>query len=1352
MMLSELVGDCPEITAVRDTIARLLRRHSGSRRPPPVLILGETGTGKGLVARELHRAGPRAAGPFVNVNCAAIPAALVEAEMLGFERGAFTDARHAKPGLFEAAHHGTIFLDEVGLLPEGIQGKLLKVIEEREVRRLGSTRSEPVDAWIVAATSEDLLAATREHRFRADLYHRMAVFTIWLPPLRERGRDVLLLAEDFLNRACAEYELPPKRLSDDARDALLEYPWPGNVRELANVMERVALLSEAPEVTVGTLGLPAAARLPEAPAPPAPPRLSDLEGEVERARLLEVMTRTRWNISRAAAALEVPRNTLRYRLEKHGLRPSDARAGRRSLSLGSAGTRPAPGSGVRWQRRRLSIIRAVLTVEFGAADSPAQANRPLDLLVEKLRSFGGRIEELGHRGVLAAFGVESVEDAPMRAGLAAMAIQRAATREIERFGVKLALHVGPVALGQLGDTTVLELEGKREAWALLDELLLRAEPDCVLVSGAAVPFLERRFDLTPVAPTFLGQPAYRLGRFEATGLRHGGRLALFVGRWTELTVLQRRLDAVRQGGGQVVSIAGDAGIGKSRLLYEFRQDLIRRGVRCLEGRCLSYAETVPYFPVLDLIRATCGLTDGDSSEAMSDKVRAALSVLGLDESTAAPVVLQLLDPGPLADGSPGLVPEQMKVRALEILREIVLRQSAQCPLAVIVEDLHWMDKTSEEYLASLVDAVGTASVLIVTTYRPGYRPPWTGKSYCTHLDLRPLALDDSRTLVRSVLRSAATERRLEELIVARGEGNPFFLEELARRMWELEQEGRELTHVVPETVEEVLLARTHRLSPAERSLLQEAAVIGRDVPLAFLQAVTDMPAEELRDGLATLRAGEFLLETGPGTEPGYTFKHALTHDVAYASLPPERCRALHARTLVALERLQGDRVAERVEEFAHHALRGDLREKAVEYLRQAGRKAAGRSALQDARARFEQALDVLETLPENPSTLEQAFEIRLELRPVLSLVGEVRQTLELMREAEVVAERLKDDRRRGRVCALVTNVHSQLAELDEAIVTGTRALQIAGRLGDASLRIPTTTYLEQAHYYRGEYQRVVDLAAGNLAALPAECVYEHFGLPAPASVYDRWLLVLSLAELGQFAEASRYEAELIRLAVPTQHAYTVFGAHFGAGRLHLIRGEWAEARSLLERASAALRHGKVVLPLPLGVASAAWALAQLGEASDALDRVQEGEELLERVAARGIVGFRGLVEHSLGRACLLLRRLDEAQRLAERAVQSCPSQPGFAAHGHHLLGDVATHPDRFEAARGEAHYRAGLALAERLGMRPLVAHCHLGLGRLYRRAGRSQPGRDHLTVAATMYRELRMAYWLEEAETDPGPL
>src|SRR6266705_5674293 len=213
-----LIGESPGLVAVRRQVEQLLRPHSETRRLPPVLILGETGTGKGLLARAIHDEGPRAAGPFVAVNCAAIPETLLEAELFGFEQGAFTDARHAKAGLFQTAHRGTLFLDEIGLLPESLQAKLLTVLEDPAVRRLGSTRTEAVDVWIITASSEDLKAGAGRRRFREDLFHRLAVVTLGLPPLRERGQDILALAEHFLAHACVDYGLVPKTLTEDARE------------------------------------------------------------------------------------------------------------------------------------------------------------------------------------------------------------------------------------------------------------------------------------------------------------------------------------------------------------------------------------------------------------------------------------------------------------------------------------------------------------------------------------------------------------------------------------------------------------------------------------------------------------------------------------------------------------------------------------------------------------------------------------------------------------------------------------------------------------------------------------------------------------------------------------------------------------------------------------------------------------------------------------------------------------------------------------------------------------------------------------------------------------------------------
>jgi len=329
----------------------------------------------------------------------------------------------------------------------------------------------------------------------------------------------------------------------------------------------------------------------------------------------------------------------------------------------------------------------------------------------------------------------------------------------------------------------------------------------------------------------------------------------------------------------------------------------------------------------------------------------------------------------------------------------------------------------------------------------------------------------------------------------------------------------------------------------------------------------------------------------------------------------------------------------------------------------------------------------------------------------------------------------------------MTNSHALLGELDEALVAGARGLEVAGRLGDLRLRILTTTYLEQAHFYRGDYEKVIELARDNLAALPVDPVY-GLGTTVPASVYDRQWLVAGLAQLGRFAEAAEYEVEAIRLATPTQHAHTIGLAYNSASMIYPLKGDRVKARPLIEYGIAVVRAANVFVLLAPAVASSAWVLAQFGDEREALSRLREGEQLVEGLVAKGFVGNLSRVYHDLGCACLLLGRLDEARSLGDRALEFSPRHRGFAAHALHLLGDIATHPGRFDAETGEAHYRRALALAEPRGMRPLIAHCHLGLGKLYRRTDKRDQAREHLTAATTMYREMDMQFWLEQAEAE----
>jgi class 3 adenylate cyclase/tetratricopeptide (TPR) repeat protein len=1009
---------------------------------------------------------------------------------------------------------------------------------------------------------------------------------------------------------------------------------------------------------------------------------------------------------------------------------------------------------------------------------PEDAQRLLDpaihIMMDAVHRFEGTVNQVLGDGIMALFGAPIAhEDHAARACYAALAMQAAMqdyTEEVRRsrgltLRIRVGLNSGEVVARTIGNDLHMDYSAVGQTTHLASRLEQMADPGRVILTASTLRLVEGLVlvnDLGSVAVKGLTDPVevYELTgastikrRLQATVARG---LTKFVGRDTEIEALNQALEQAGAGHGQVVAAVGEAGVGKSRLVYEFTHSHRTQGWLVLESASVSYGKTTPYFPVMDLLKRYIHLEDGDDPRTIQAKVSGRILTLDSSLEETIPALLFLFEALPEDSPFLQLTPAQRRQRTLGGLKRIVLRESQVQPLLLVFEDLHWMDSETQAFLDSLVEALPTAQLLLLVSYRPEYQHGWGSKAFYTQLRLDPLPPESADAFLATLLGDDPCLEPLKKLLIARTEGNPFFLEESVRTLVETQvlignagayRLAQALPTIrVPATVQAILAARMDRLPEDEKRLLQMAAVIGTEVPFPLLHAIAEMPEDPLHCGLAHLQAAEFLYETNLYPERVYTFKHALTQEVAYGSLLQERRRGLHASIVAAIERLHAERLTEQIERLAHHALRGEMREKAVSYLRQAGIKAVAQSALPDAQGWFEQALGVLAALPESVSTLEQGFESRLELRTVLSGLGEIRLELERLREAEALAERSNDDRRQGRVCAFMTIVHTQLGELEEALVAGTRALEIAGRLGDLRLRLLATTYLGQAHYVWGDYHRVVELATDNLAALPADWVYEHCGLPLPVSIYCRYWLVQSLAELGRFPEATAYEAEMLRLAEPTQHATIVGRVHFAAGRLHLHKGDWAPARAHFDRAIAAYRTGHIGLSLPHAVAASAWVLAQVGEASQALTRLQEAEQLLGRQTARGGVQQHGADYRILGRAALRLGRRDEAQCLGDLALQYSPSHPGFAAHALHLLGDIATHPERFDAERGEAYYRQALALAEPRGMRPLVAHCHHGLGRLYAQTGRAEQARAALTTTSDLYRTMDMTFWLPQAE------
>jgi tetratricopeptide (TPR) repeat protein len=477
----------------------------------------------------------------------------------------------------------------------------------------------------------------------------------------------------------------------------------------------------------------------------------------------------------------------------------------------------------------------------------------------------------------------------------------------------------------------------------------------------------------------------------------------------------------------------------------------------------------------------------------------------------------------------------------------------------------------------------------------------------------------------------------------------------------------------------------------------------------------------------------------------YAFKHGLTYQVAYGSLLLDQRRALHARTVDALAALWPDRLNEHLERLAYHAVRAEAWDAALGYLRQAGAKALSRSANREAAIHFEQALAAFSHLPESRATAEQAIDLRFELRQALQPLGEHQRVLDYLREAEMSASTCNDRRRLGWVSVYLTQYRAWNGDLERAAETGERALTIGSALGDFGLQVVANFFLAQASFTSGDFRRAKDHCRRNIAVLSGGLLRERFGLTGLPSVLSFAYLARCAGELGEFAEGTIHATEAIKIAEDVGQPYSLITACTEMARLTIIRGDIARAAPWAERAFELCETANLPFLFP-------HAAAAIGSTYIRRGRIAEALSLLERAVKqtwtpRAWIFVR---ETPLAEAYLFAGQLDEAYAVALKALAIARDYriPGQEAWVLHLLGDIASRRAPPEANEARARYGDALALAEELGMRPLVAHCHLGLGKLYRRTDKREQAQEHLATATTMYREMGMTYWLEQAEAE----
>lgn len=929
-------------------------------------------------------------------------------------------------------------------------------------------------------------------------------------------------------------------------------------------------------------------------------------------------------------------------------------------------------------------------------------NRLFEQVLEIVHRYTGTVNQFLGDGFMALFGaplaVEQHERHAVRAALDIRAHVAAGFGDVlQRTGhplqVRLGINAGAVVVGKIGDNLRMDYTAIGDTTNVAARLQALAGPGDLMVSqttyAAIAPIVQAeslglvvlKGKSEPVeVHRVLGLSSVR-GGMSARGAQRP--LSRFVGRDRDLEDLGTLLDEVLDGHGRAACIVSEPGMGKSRLLWEFRQSLVGRDLLYLEGQCVSYGASSPHLPVLDLLRAACGIEEAAGAELIRPRLHEATAAVGLDPETAVPALMHLLGAAPPEGPLLGLSPEALQSRTEDALRQFVLRSSARRPLVIAIEDLHWVDRSSERTIDALVQSLAGARILLLVTCRPGHSPAWLTLSYASQLSLRPLPRSGGEAIVRSVLERQGLAPGAVRAIVDRAEGNPLFLEELANAVGE---QRADAASRVPDTLQGVLASRIDRLGDGTKRALQWAAVIGREFPASLLSAVWRHEDSDLAEELQRLVRLEFIYERAADAQGVYLFKHALTRDAAYASLLGPRRRASHRAVGEALEAQNAERIDELVELLAHQFSESDDDAKAVAYATRASQRAQARWANTEALAFADAALRRLQAMPASESTRVQQIDLVIQQAEVRFALGQHAQQLAALEEVGRLVREDDEPARRaawhywvgflGSITGAATRQAIGHCEAASAIAKASN-LEVLGARADCCLA--------QAHFGEGALLTAIEVGERALA------VFEMQG--------DVWWSCRALAQLnpaanaaGDWSRSLAYCQQAIdhgrrsndlRLKVSSFIRLASTQIQLGDFEAGLRNCEVAESFKPVEYDAAALRairgYGRIKAgQVQLGVADVRQSLAWFTASSQRFTQAQFSTWMAEGLMALG----------ELGSAVDILRGV--------LASSDAIGYPYLSAIANRMLAACLRDSDPSVAAR---HLRDAIHLCKKVGAR-----------------------------------------------------
>jgi class 3 adenylate cyclase/tetratricopeptide (TPR) repeat protein len=994
----------------------------------------------------------------------------------------------------------------------------------------------------------------------------------------------------------------------------------------------------------------------------------------------------------------------------------------------------------------------------------------LRILMDEIHQYEGTINQFTGDGVMALFGAPLAhEDHAQRACYAALAIQKDLIEYREKvrkdygreFQMRIGLNSGPVVVGSIGDDLTMDYTAIGDTINLASRMEGLAQPGTVLLSRDTQRLVKDYFDLKPIGPLEVKgkeepQEAFELVKAGGAATRLEASMARgltrFVGRENSMAALMEAFGKVKSGTGQVVGMVGEAGVGKSRLLFEFRHRLPQDEFGYLEGHCIHYGGAMPYLPILDLIRSYFEIREGEREMIIRKRVKE--NILNLDQKLQGIIspIQDLLSLKVEDEVYLKLEPKQRREKVFESLRDLFIRESQERPLVLVIEDLHWIDKTSEEFLDYLIGWLANVKVMLVLLYRPEYTHSWGNKSYFDRIGLDQLTLKSSAELVRAILEGGETAPELSNLILNRAAGNPLFMEELTHSLLEngsiqrtgdqyiLTKKSSDLQ--VPDTIQGIIAARMDRLEENLKRIMQVASVIGREFAFRILQSISDM-REDLKSQLLNLQGLELIYEKSLFPELEYVFKHALTQEVAYNSLLSNRRKEIHKRIGKAIEELYPDNLEEFYEVLAYHYSKSEDTEKAYEYLKLSGGKAVGDHAQWEALNFYKEAVDSLNRLPDTEKTKRKLIEVIHLMGTPWAMLGFPESSLPYFQDGEKLTKELDDTRNHAAFDSLIGTYYSFAGNHSEALRYAEEGFEEARKVQDVELLTSFGTTLCTAYQALGQNQEIIKKIPEVIRLIEkAGKESEFFRFPLNPYSYFCGETGMALAILGRFEEGKVFLEKALHNAVRLGDSVTLGLAHLFYSQIFVVKGTWNSAKEHLEKA---LRHSEET-NIYIGVA---FAQCELGYVNSFLGDPETGR----RQAGKGLQMYRDSgIENTfafchwlMGDIELNLNDLEGAEVSMKEALRLSQKNGERDSEGLGLigLGRAFGKKESIEAEKAEECFSQGLAILQDHGMRPWYAQGHLHLGEFYLDSGQKEKALENLKEAEALFQEMGMDYWLE---------